>query len=306
MERTRDQSAFRQTIMASTLGSCVATAVLNPILIVKVHLQKARVAKDAASVDIRSTIHDVLAKRGITGFWAGMPMGLMQSVPSTVTYMLIYEGLKDGLKKIMGPASPVTDIAPGIAGGLARCVSATLISPIELIRTIQASGVGQSSFYLANNLYKRRGIGGFYLGLRATLMRDAPYSFLYWQSYQMMRDVVAPGGIEGANSVVSVFLSGSAAAVAAATATHPFDVLKTTQQVNIRSLSLQPPTVCLAADCTTDAPLGSVLELYNRGGVKACFRGLSMRLAMVIPGGAIMVTVYEVVKRITQSANAEK
>ena len=36
-------------------------------------------------------------------------------------------------------------------------------------------------------------------------------------------------------------------------------------------------------------PCNSVLDLYRRGGTRALFRGLTMRLAMVIPGSAIMI-----------------
>ena len=315
LERVSHLPNFYATMLASTLGSCVATAVLNPILIVKVHMQKVRLAKEElrAASGIRSTIVSVYGKSGVTGFWAGMPLGLMQSVPSTVTYMLLYENLKNGMAKTtVGESSLVSPIVPGLAAGVARCISASLIAPIELVRTIQASGVGRSSIFLARNLYANRGASGFYLGLRATLARDAPYSFLYWQTYQMLRDQVAPQGIDGAAGALSVFVSGSIAGVLSAVATQPFDVLKTNQQVNTRNISMQllanaDPAAVFAGphdhhlhDCSKDPSCGSVVELYKRGGLKACFRGLSMRLAMVIPGGAIMITVYEAVKKISE------
>ena len=314
LEKVSHLPNFYATMLASTLGSCVATAVLNPILIVKVHMQKVRLAPKElrAASGIGSTISSVYAKAGVTGFWAGMPLGLMQSVPSTVTYMLIYENLKNGMKRSVGETSLVAPIVPGLAAGVARCISASIIAPIELVRTIQASGVGRSSFFLANNLYANRGIPGFYLGLRATLARDAPYSFLYWQTYQMLRDRVAPKGIDGASGAFSIFISGSIAGVFSAIVTQPFDVLKTNQQVNTRNISMQlvanidsnafvpGPHDHHLHDCSKDPSCGSVVELYKRGGMKACFRGLSMRLAMVIPGGAIMITVYEAVKKISE------
>jgi len=311
------KKATLNTIMASSLGALMATAVLNPMLILKVNLQRGRLAKaDIQSAkSIGKTAAEIYSQKGLIGFWAGMPMGLLQTVPSTVTYMLMYEKLKMRLLSVCGEKSFVAPIIPGVAAMISRCVTASLISPIELIRTLQASGVGGGSMFIAKSLYKQKGISGFYLGLRATLWRDVPYSFVYWQSYQMMRDQVNPTGVEYNNlwSMGSVFVTGSIASILSACISHPFDVLKTNQQVNIRNLSLTAAavnttqtvaTVSTAAampiECESNV-CGTVHELYKRGGMKACFRGLSMRLAMVIPGGAIMITVYEIVKKISEN-----
>ena len=52
---------------------------------------------------------------------------------------LLYENLKNGMAKTtVGESSLVSPIVPGLAAGVARCISASLIAPIELVRTIQA------------------------------------------------------------------------------------------------------------------------------------------------------------------------
>ncbi len=304
----KSYSRFTKTLFASSLGSLLAITFQNPILTVKVHLQKARLDKELyTSVPrIPGIVHSIYATRGLRGFWAGLPMGLMQSVPSTGLFMLTFEEAKHVLSEHLGQQSALYPIIPGIGGAMARACSATLITPIELIRTIQASGMAIKSVDLMKDLFKKRGFMGFYLGLRATLSRDVPYTFIYWQSYQSLKDRALPEGIQNLGSMSSVFASAAISASIAAVITHPYDVLKTHQQVNIKELT---------KDIKTDAELGqahhrvqrgpihvcddscsSVIQLYNRGGLKACFRGLSMRLAMVIPGSAIMITVYESVK----------
>jgi hypothetical protein len=316
-KRHGTQSRFLSTLMASSLGSCVAVICQNPVLIVKVHLQKVRVDKEKkASPGILETARNIYRSRGLRGFWAGLPMGLMQSVPSTALFMLAYEETKKGLRGLLGKESFLYPLVPGIGASLARTASVTLITPIELVRTIQASGVAKSSTFLLQNLYRQRGISGFYLGLRATLFRDVPHTFIYWQSYQMMKDVVLPEGIQSLGSMASVFVAGSISATVAAIFTHPFDVLKTNQQVNIREIALiatvpapahAPSALSSAtaavqstAEYALDESCSSVVDLYKRGGLKTCFRGLSMRLAMVIPGSAIMITVYETVRKFAE------
>ena len=319
-KRRSPQSRFLSTLLASSLGSCVAVTCQNPVLIVKVHLQKVRVDREKKlSPGILDTVRNIYRSRGLRGFWAGLPMGLMQSVPSTALFMLAYEETKKGLSGFLGKESPLYPFIPGIGASMARTASVTLITPIELVRTIQASGVAKSSTFLLQNLYRQRGIAGFYLGLRPTLFRDVPYTFIYWQSYQMMKDQVLPEGVQSLGSMASVFVAGSISATAAAIFTHPFDVLKTIQQVNIREIALMatgttPPSahasprtlssaaaaVQSSAEHAVDETCLSVVDLYKRGGLKTCFRGLSMRLAMVIPGSAIMITVYETVRKFAE------
>jgi hypothetical protein len=85
------------------------------------------------------------------------------------------------------------------------------------------------------------------------------------------------------------FVSGALSGFLSAVITHPFDVLKTRNQL----LSLSPPNPS-APPAIGGLSLASVVR--EGGGVAALYRGLSMRLCTVIPGGAIMVTVYEYVK----------
>ena len=58
--------------------------------------------------------------------------------------------------------------------------------------------------------------------------------------------------------------------------THPFDVVKTRQQLGIG--------------------VGGIQDIYRREGFRALWSGLSMRLSTVIPSGAIVVSVYEYLK----------
>jgi len=110
----------------------------------------------------------------------------------------------------------------------------------------------------------------------------------------------------------------------AAICTHPFDVLKTKQQVaawhansnnniinNIHSSdsgsgnkltkgphSSAPVTNVTITSVQTPPTTFTLGSVYRAGGVSALFRGLSMRLATVIPASAIMITIYEAIKKV--------
>lgn len=169
------QPGLIRQIAASSLASLIATLSLNPITVIKVRLQSISTIKAnlGSSVSIGSgplavstlgsVVRDVLNKHGVAGFWAGVRTGIVMSVPNTVLYMSMYEYLKDRLanEERLGPAR---SISPAIAGALARMNSVTIISPLELVRTIQTGGVNDSISGIAKSIIARDGIKGLYKG----------------------------------------------------------------------------------------------------------------------------------------------
>jgi solute carrier family 25 protein 39/40 len=371
MAKAKQSPVLRQ-VGASSMGSCVAVCLLNPINVIKVALQNSD-----SRTNIQSTVFRIMKERGPFGFWAGTAVGLMHSVPSIVFYMLTYERLKQELGR--------GRFTPGIAAGVARFFSISLVAPIEMVRLVKTGGSSRSPSEIVSNIYNKEGIRGFYRGWASTVMRDVPYSILYWGMYEelqlqytkMWRSFqVSNGSSDNQNGLsrnhwashMITFSAGSTAGVIAAVITHPFDVLKTQQQLarpigtkgcaNLadrlphrtycNSLRQAMRSQCIAnqgrcsssiaspmcaeaglRDCigkapgaislnyahgeksslmsstsvgggrkkTSTIPRRTLASLYREGGVSALYRGLSMRLATVIPGGAIMVTVYEAVKR---------
>lgn len=340
-----NQNRFLKQILASSCGSVVATLTLNPITVVKVRLQNASVVQSTNSLSVFNVVRNIALEHGPKGFWSGTPMGILMSVPNTVLYMSAYEELKIALPNII--PNVLSGVTPAVAGGLARAVSVTVISPLEMIRTIQTGGVDQSITNIAKKIVREGGLRGLYRGWAPSIMRDCPFSAAYWFGFETFRpiytDLIQPHNCN--NSYKSVpqlssslpyspfvtFLSGATSSMLAAIMTHPFDVLKTQQQVSawnktISTSSDNVGTACVKQCCVTSCcervlgpthaqsssvcaanssgtltipnPLAAVQRLYSNGGVTAMYRGLSMRLVTVIPASAIMVTIYEAVKAI--------
>jgi hypothetical protein len=100
-------------------------------------------------------------------------------------------------------------------------------------------------------------------------------------------------------------LAGASGSIIAALVTHPFDVLKTRQQLAPRTSTPAAQairiscisTMCVSSPLEIPVPSITLRSLYLEGGFQSLYRGLPLRLATVVPGGAIMITVYEFVKR---------
>ena len=281
------------------------------------------------------------------GLWRGLTPTLLMTIPSQVTYMTCYDFFRGelldwdrrrmtpGVDAIPSPAwrsdstaqpngkdkdlvATVTThslLASLVAGALSRAISATLVTPLELVRTrLQAATAASSSLsggssLLTSNLRVLRaevrdlGPRVLWRGLGSTLWRDVPFSALYFAGYEAFKRLLAGGGLgEGSakgpkEEFTVAFVSGAASGTIAAVATHPFDLVKTRLQAVARtpaSASGQRAAVSPAAGRTATI----LRQIYRAEGLQGLFRGLSPRVAKVAPACGIMIASFEVVSRL--------
>lgn len=201
-----------EKIAAASAGAFFTSLVTTPYDVIKTRLQANTVVAgypnetpvsfrgSTALLDtriVRNTREGIvrIAKfEGFNALWRGLPSTLLIALPSTVIYYLGYEHFKDRLalmadqraidRKFTDPAIPFA------AGTVSRIVAATLISPMEMIRTRQQSGLGGKSLASATlgvvSLVKRVGPASLWRGLTPTLWRDVPFSGLYWMGYEYL------------------------------------------------------------------------------------------------------------------------
>jgi solute carrier family 25 protein 39/40 len=119
---------------------------------------------------------------------------MAMGIPSSAIYMVGY----DHLRMALLPAAPTDSqlaFTPLFAGSLARTISATVISPLELFRTrLQAvPSPGERSPSVRSTLAHLRtevaakGARTLWTGLGATLWRDVPFSGIYWAGYEVIK-----------------------------------------------------------------------------------------------------------------------
>lgn len=167
---------------------------------------------------------------GVTSLWSGLSPTLVLAVPTTVIYFTTYEQLKDALRRSMGLSRHEANQRPVLAlscGALARIWAVTVVSPLELVRTKMQSQ--KMAFYQVRQAIevtlKSQGVLGLWRGYSATLLRDVPFSALYWPCYEFLRP-------ERYN-FFDTFLAGAAAGTVASTLTLPMDVIKTRFQIEL-------------------------------------------------------------------------
>eukprot|EP00038_Savillea_parva_P007129 m.167959 g.167959 ORF g.167959 m.167959 type:complete len:408 (-) comp12902_c0_seq1:47-1270(-) len=231
---------------------------------------------------------------GPGALWRGLPPTLIMAVPQTVIYFTAY----DQLKSRFGADNPY--YAPLVAGPVARTFAVTVISPIEMVRTkIQADTAVRSTRDYMNLIagsVRSDGIGSLWRGLGATLLRDVPFSALYWFGYEQLKPRLMPymaprssseySSSGDAGSLPASFAAGALSGTVAAAITLPFDVVKTRQQTTLGETIIGVRSKCGGA--------GAIMrEIVQKQGVAGLFVGLTPRIAKVAPACAIMISTYE-------------
>lgn len=243
-------------------------------------------------------LRKITQHEGITGLWRGLGLTLIMSVPSNVVYFIGYEYLRDN--------SPVQSqvLTPLLAGSLARIMSATVVSPIELIKTrLQSVSSSSRSKALSDvmngmrDMVKAQGITSLYKGLVLTLWRDVPFSGIYWTSVEVIKKKIAQAEYfqrHPEHKFLDNFVAGSVGGMIAAIFTAPFDVGKTRRQVGHHS--------------STSANMGMFKLLFNivkNEGIRALYVGATPRILKVAPACAIMITSYETGKTVFSQINSK-
>ena len=241
------------------------------------------------------TFAHLLRVEGPRSLYSGLSPTLLSAVPATALYYSLYDSLRHYT------AFAGDGVAPLAAGMSARVVAATLVAPLELIRTrMQAAGYNHGMVSGLRAEVQSAGLRSLWRGLGPTLWRDVPFSGVYWLTYETLRDVcnqALPSSSGGGGILASFqeqfaasFVAGAGAGALAATLTTPFDVVKTQVQV-------------VATEASHSRSISSVMrQIVLSRGVAGLFAGLAPRVAKVAPACAIMISSYEVGKQLLTAA----
>lgn len=327
-----------QQIVASCTGAIITSIFVTPLDVVKIRLQaqqKAMLSNKCflycnglmdhlcpcpngkgpqwmkGNGKFKGTM-DALIKisktEGILSLWSGLSPTLVLAVPATIVYFVSYEQLKLYLKdrynnKLLKDSSPTVSVqpfwVPMIAGGLARIWAATLVSPLELIRTkMQSQRLSYDEIRQAlKTVIKYNGVFGLWMGLSSTLLRDVPFSALYWFHYETIKRMFH-GSQQGFSFY---FTAGAVAGSIAALFTIPFDVVKTHRQIEMGEKRIYSDKPGRSSGTWT-----IIQRIYNENGIRGLFTGLTPRLVKVAPACAIMIATFEHGKRFFQAYNANR
>jgi len=174
----------------------------------------------------------------------------------------------------------------GTAGGLAGLMQVVVTSPYELVKVrLQTQVVAQghtrkSAFIIMNEL----GLRGMYTGVAACLLRDVPFSAIYFTTFANMKKAVLLNWVEPGKDITLLhrFICGCGAGCVSAFVVTPADVIKTRLQAKASAGTVAYKGIL---DCSS--------RIWKEEGFRAFFKGSVPRMLIVSPLFGITLTVYE-------------
>ncbi len=277
-------------------------------------------------------LRKIARNEGITTLWRGLSPTLVMTVPANIIYFTQYDWLRYNKASPIKKITP-DDYAPLVAGAFARTLAAFAVSPIEMFRTrMQASRSTTTTGHFAETFQGLRdmvyasGYRSLWRGITLTLWRDVPFSGFYWWGYESIRGQLTDArerargreltrdeprsqrrsrsqSRENHTSVFTdSFVAGATSGAIASILTMPFDVGKTRQQVFQDTGDVASKGVRSTAPELSSMP-NFLMHIYKTEGMAGLWRGWIPRTLKVAPACAIMISCYEVGKRMARNMN---
>jgi solute carrier family 25 (mitochondrial aspartate/glutamate transporter), member 12/13 len=293
---------FYRQIIYSGLSGAIATTCIYTIDLTKTKLQDDKAVGAARRYKGPwDCFKKIYRADGIRGLYRGWPPNVLLVMPEKAIKLTLNDYFRRTFKERNG--GKLTLPYEMLSGGLAGMCQVTATNPMELLKIqgatmrdkLAAGEIKKTIGYrqLASNL----GITGLYTGVLATLVRDVPFSVVYFTLYGQIKDAMTRDSSEHLGP--KALLSGAIAGTIAAGLSTPLDVVKTRVHSAARPTRMTgSPLSVLAQFSRTEMQLlrTNYRTIIQNEGHSALFKGVAPRCAIMAPLFAITMVCYETFK----------
>ncbi|KAJ1675441.1 mitochondrial aspartate-glutamate transporter agc1 [Spiromyces aspiralis] len=274
----------------------VGATVVYPIDLVKTRMQNQRsaVVGEIMYKNSFDCFKKVLRNEGAMGLYRGLGPQLVGVAPEKAIKLTVND-LMRGLTtdKATGQISLWAEIASGgTAGGCQviftnplEIVKIRLQTQGEMLRAPAEGGATPIARRGAVAIVKELGLLGLYKGAGACLLRDIPFSAIYFPCYAHVKKDIFHEDTRKLG-IIDLLLSGAIAGMPAAYLTTPADVIKTRLQVEARS-----------GETVYNGIVDAARKIYREEGLAAFFKGGLPRIFRSSPQFGATLMCYEVLHR---------
>ncbi|TFK30949.1 mitochondrial carrier [Coprinopsis marcescibilis] len=287
-------------VLGGIAGAFGAT-IVYPIDMVKTRMQNQRTTVVGQmlyknSIDCAKKI---LRNEGFLGFYRGLGPQLVGVAPEKAIKLTVNDLIR---ARAMDPETGRISLPWELfAGGAAGGCQVVFTNPLEIVKIrLQVQGeaakVEGAVPRGAVHIIRQLGIVGLYRGASACLLRDIPFSAIYFPAYFHLKQDVFHEGYNGKRlSFLETLAAAAIAGMPAAYLTTPADVVKTRLQVEARQGQTR-------YNGLTDA----FAKIYKEEGFKALFKGGPARIIRSSPQFGFTLLGYETLKQAFPYAWEEK
>ncbi|KAF2254551.1 calcium-binding mitochondrial carrier protein-like protein Aralar1 [Trematosphaeria pertusa] len=275
-----------------SLAGAFGAFMVYPIDLVKTRMQNQR-SSAVGQVLYKNSIdcaRKVIKNEGIKGLYSGVLPQLVGVAPEKAIKLTVNDLVR----------GKFTDKKTGniwwgwelLAGGTAGGCQVIFTNPLEIVKIrLQVQGEvaktvegtpKRSAMWIVRNL----GLVGLYKGASACLLRDVPFSAIYFPAYSHLKRDYFGESPQKSLGVLQMLTAGAIAGMPAAYFTTPCDVIKTRLQVEARK-----------GEATYTGLRHAAKMIYQQEGFKAFFKGGPARIMRSSPQFGFTLAGYELLQR---------
>jgi len=267
--------AVAKDIVASSIGSCACVYTGQPFDTVKVRMQVG--LHDGVWRCLQATVRE----EGVLALWKGTVPALSGAVMENVTAFAINNQLKrlireEDLSVYTRPF--VTGTITGFFTSFALCTSDVLKCRAQTIRAL--GGQVPTMQEMIAGILRTQGVPGLFTGLHAQFLRDVPFYFSFFGSYDVCVHLMKQNTSLSDEAVY--FIAGGLAGQIGWAVTMPFDVIKS----RIQTAEVHPGWAWNVGR-----------DVLREGGVRQLYAGIGPAVVRAFPANSALFLTYEMVKR---------
>ncbi|KAI0715020.1 mitochondrial carrier [Earliella scabrosa] len=231
-------------------------------------------------------VRKVFRNEGLIGFYRGLGPQLIGVAPEKAIKLTVNDFIRS---RAMDPETGRITLGwELVAGGSAGGCQVIFTNPLEIVKIrLQVQGEAAKLEGAvpkgAVHIIRQLGLLGLYKGASACLLRDIPFSAIYFPAYSHLKKDVFNEGYNGKQlSFFETLTSAAVAGMPAAYLTTPADVVKTRLQVEARSGQTHYKGLADA-----------FAKIYREEGFRAFFKGGPARIIRSSPQFGFTLVAYE-------------
>ena len=307
---------FLEHFALGAIAGGIGASAVYPIDLIKTRLQNQRTPTSTASAakaasDVLAPhytgaldcLKQILSKEGPIGLYRGILPQLVGVAPEKAIKLTMNDLLRDAFTnkdKIDKDGSGGIYLPLEILAGCGAGASQVLFTnPLEITKIrlqvqgetmslLKAAGMSIPKQQTVMDIVRELGLAGLYRGAGACLMRDVPFSGIYFPSYAACKKHLVDSDEDGKGELKPhhLLIAGAIAGIPAASLVTPFDVIKTRLQVVARK-----------GETTYTGVLDCGSKIIAQEGFAALYKGAFMRVIRSSPQFGVTLMAYEYLHR---------
>ncbi|KAI0059505.1 mitochondrial carrier [Artomyces pyxidatus] len=273
---------FVQGGFAGAFGATI----VYPIDLGEMQNQRSTVVGQLLYKNSMDCVRKVFHNEGFLGFYRGLGPQLIGVAPEKAIKLTVNDLVRGrAMDPETGRISLMWEL---IAGGTAGGCQVVFTNPLEIVKIrLQIQGEAAKAEGAvakgAAHIVRQLGLVGLYKGATACLLRDIPFSAIYFPAYAHLKKDLFQEGYHGKRlSFMETLTAAAIAGMPAAYLTTPADVVKTRLQVEARKGQTHYKGL-------TDA----FTKIYREEGFRALFKGGPARVLRSSPQFGFTLVAYE-------------